>query len=984
MTTCSLPQRKKHPLVLPVFLFLLAFFLRTNGLSNDLHLDHVYHPDSPKLVQATAHFLDDRFGRHYYTHWRDQYRDGYPYLNSHIVEHLYRIYSAARNAVLWHFGVEERNYQPDLVSIFWTTRLLNSFLSSMAVVLAYLVGRRHFGTSTGVVAALLLAFSPVDVMASNYAMSDSTSAFFVLLAAYFAFRIADSPRPLFYVCGGLAAALAFSAKYHGGIALLPLGLAHLFAFPGFSSWGRAAFWSRGLLCIACFILGVLVGTPSLLVYTSGAYRDMLAFMSFSATWGMTEEMLSAPIWVRFSQAMSLNLPQLAGYVGIIPLTAFIAGMLLRFRDAMYWIAVSLPLFFILVGLTTKPLVLPANMLIIIPLMFISAAAALSCLLQVKTYIRTSRFLFTVFCIISIGYLANYSWNEIFFFRHNDTRRIAETWAMDNIPAECGLSAGYYTFPAHHWRESGNNDCLFHVLSARREGNPSGASLIHEVSFEQDKLTQFRNWDIRILGMPNRWISTGFSMPVSQRLPSSNRHDMLQADAPALLRSPRVLELKHEEGFSGTVLSSEPLPEAAFILRNSTYPAEVTISFGGATRTLRLDPHQTQTVFFDKPRRIILSRNKNSLYAARIRSHFNLQPVTVVFAATSLEIARELYLSGEIEQSFNYFQQVPLEEMNISERIVMSIAGLATGRIQPSEVGEIVDAPFLPRTLSQPSPSGHESLPEGSSTVLDDAWFFHHFGVHPEAVASLSPGDSPVDVMRTLKAQIHLLHMILAPEPDADGLDASAWVVFHLRGNTLVREGRYQEALSFYEVANQLDGKKIAVFEALEHLEKLLPEQSRQISTLLKPFRLAHERPTFPVNARFSNNIGISGYQMNSYDLGTHQRVEVALLWDVRALKASLYALEYHVALINKATGEHVFRQRRHFVRSALGSRNLENHHIPPSIVIDLEKNHAPGTYGLFVELRIPMQNRTLRVKRHKPPHERKRMFITEVRIEHHE
>lgn len=984
MSIRDILPRNSIRIFFPVFLFLLAFFLRTSGLSNDLHLDHVYHPDAPKLVHATEHFLDDGFGRQYYTRWHDRYRDGYPYLNSHIVEHLFRAYASARNAVLWHVGVEERDYQPDPVTIFWTTRLLNSFLSALAVVLAYLVGRRHFGAATGVIAALLLAFSPVDVMAAKHAMSDSTSAFFVLLAASFAFRIADTPRPLYYVCGGLAAAFAFSAKYHGGMALLPLGLAHLFAFPGFRSWGRAAFWSRGTLCIACFIMGVLVSTPSLLVYPSGAYQDIIAFMRFSANWGVTEEMLAAPVWVRFSQAMSLNLPQLAGYVGIIPFFAFIAGIALRPKDAKYWIAVALPLFFILVGLTTKPLVLPANLLIIIPFIFLSAAAALSCLLQVKTHIRSSRFVFTVFCVFSIAYLANYSWNEIFFFRHNDTRRIAETWAMDNIPAECKLNAGSYTFQTHYWSGKRYNECSFHVFSSRTKDNPPGASLIHEVSFEQDKLTQFRNWDIRFLTMPNRWISPGFSMPVLQRLPPSTRHDILQADAPALLHSPRILELKHRESFSGTVLSSEPLPETAVILRNSSYPAEVTISFGGSTRTLRLDPHQAQTAFFDNPRRIMLSRNKNSLYRARITTHFNLEPVTVVFAATKLEIARELYLSREIEKSFDYFQQVPLEEMNISERIVMSITGLATGRMQPHEVIEIVDAPFLPPTLALPSASGYGEHPTGTPTLLDEETFYQHFGVHPEALASLSPEDSSLDVMTTLKAHTRLLHMLLAHEPDADGLDASAWRLFYLRGNTLAQAGLYQEALSFYEVANQLDGKKIAVFEALKGLESLLPEQSQQISMLLQPFRLAGERQTYPVNAKFANNIGILGYQINSFDLKTNQHLEITLAWDVPALRSNLYALEYHVILINKATGEHVFRQRRHFVRSVLNTINRENYTPPTSVIINLGKNHDPGTYELFVELRIPSQDRTLRVKQHKPPHERKRMFLAEVRVDHHE
>jgi tetratricopeptide (TPR) repeat protein len=984
---------------LPLLLFVAALVLRTSGLSHDLHLGNIYHPDTAKQVRAVEQFLDDRFSKNYYRYWNNRDLDGYPFFNSHLVEHVLRGYGTLRAGVLDHLGVPPEPFKPDTHSIYWLTRLLNSVLSALAVVLVFRLGRTHFNTATGLLAALFLTLSPVDITTSNYAMSDSTAAFFALLAVLFAVQIASRPRAHLYILGGLAAACAFSAKYHGGMALLPLGLAHLLGHGPPRGWLTPRFWVLGLLLLTCFTAGVFVTTPSLLIHPAGAFQNILGFLEYTSGFGMTDEMRALPIWSRWALAMTRNIPELAECMGIIPLLAVPLALYMLRDSKAFWVIMSLPLFFVLVGLTLKPLSHPDYFVLVLPMLFLAAAAGL-CTLLPKSSSKSSfsssyrarvlrRGVFAVLVCLALAHLAQLAWREIFFFNHNDTRRVAQTWALDTIPRQFALQTGAYTFSPGPWSTAWDTaPGRVLVLSDRTPEAPEQAQLLHRLSFEEHKLTRNRNWNIRFLLFPNRFWRPDFTLPVLDQYPASRRDNMIMVQAPTVLRSPKVLEMAHLDQNRAVLVSAAPLRRMAVFLRNRPYPAHVSLHLGGQTQSVRLAPDERRILMFEAPGQIYVPDNANAFYDLRVQTSFNLEPVRVVLAASDREIARQLHLHGEHEQAFAWFARLSPSRLNVSEQMAMAISGLASGKLDDQAVLDMLPPEIMadPSALDQ---AGAADSPQDNPGFFQDTdWFFQEFGVHPRVFAWLSPADAALHPLEVLQNQARLLRVLLSPKPRTAGLPASAWSILTLRGEGLAAQGQYSRALAFFQGALRLDPAKQAIYEALQRLDAQISGQYGEntarladigvVQAALKPY-LQDRRPVIPVKVGFANGVAIHGFQANALHLQTNQHLEVSLLWDVPELRRELYTLVCKVQLEDTQTGEVVYSGKQHFVRSAMMRGQDENHAPEPNIrILFGQEGIGPGRYALKLGLAVPSQIRPVPVR--SPARDRGKAFalLTEI------
>lgn len=1002
---------------LPLLLFVAALVLRTSGLSHDLHLGNIYHPDTPKQIRAVEQFLDDRFSRNYYRYWNNRDLDGYPLFNSHLVEHILRGYAAALAGVLDHVGIPPTPYTPDPHSIYWLTRLLNSVLSALAVVLVFRLGQAHFNAATGLLAALFLTLSPVDITTSNYAMSDSTAAFFALLAVFFAVHIASRPRTYLYILGALAAACAFSAKYHGGMALLPLGLAHLLGHGPPRNWLAPGFWARGLLLPLCFAAGVVVTTPSLLIYPAAAFQNILGFLEYTSGFGMTEQMRALPIWSRWALAMTRNIPELAVYMGMIPLLALLWAAYMLRASRQFWVIISLPLFFVLVGLTLKPLSHPDYFVLVLPMLFLAAAAGLCTLLPSSSPSSSSKSssssrsnsrarllrqgVFVVLVCLALAHLAQLTWREIFFFNHNDTRRVAQTWALDTIPRQFALQAGPYTFDPSSWPQAWDTaPGRVLVLSDRTPEVPEQAQLLHRLSFEEHKLTRNRNWNIRFLLFPNAFWRSGFTLPVLNQHPASRQDDMIMIQAPTVVRSPKVLEMAHLDQNRAVLVSASPLPRMAVFLQNRAYPAQVSLHLGGQTRTVRLAPDERRVLMFEAPRPIFVPDNANAFYDWRVQTSFNLEPVRMVLATSDREIARQLHLHGEHEQAFAWFAKPSLSRHNLSERMAMAISGLAAGKLDEHAVREMLPPEILahsfalaetgPSALAETRPSG--TVPADPTLLQDPDWFFQEFGVHPRVFAWLSSADAALHPLEVLQDQARLLRVLLSSRPQTANLPASAWRILTLRGDALAAQGQYSRALALYQGALRLAPEKQAIYESLQQLEEGLSDQfnegagesvdSGQLEAALAPYLQARQQAVIPVDIRFANGVAIQGFQANALHLKTDQHLEVSLRWDVPELHRELYTLVRKVRLEDVQTGEVVYSGHQHFVRSAMMQPHDQNYAPAPHIQIHLGREKiAPGRYALKLGLAVPSQVRPVPVR--SPARDRGKAFalLTEIVIQ---
>jgi YYY domain-containing protein len=111
--------------------------------------------------------------------------------------------------------------------VYLAGRAMSGTLDLLAVVLVFAIGRRLYGVRVGLLGALFLALSVLNIQQSHFFTVDSATAFLVTLALYFAVRVAQGEGRWSILGLGLAFGLAVSAKISVATFLLIIGLAAL-------------------------------------------------------------------------------------------------------------------------------------------------------------------------------------------------------------------------------------------------------------------------------------------------------------------------------------------------------------------------------------------------------------------------------------------------------------------------------------------------------------------------------------------------------------------------------------------------------------------------------------------------------------------------------------------------------------------------------------------------------------------------------------
>lgn len=104
----------------------------------------------------------------------------------------------------------------------WTldARIVTVISALATIVAVWAIGRYLWGERAGLAAGLFLALAPLHVLHSHYATVDVPGAFFVALALLFAVRLARAPTLRDAIWAGVAAGLAASVKYSGGLVVV--------------------------------------------------------------------------------------------------------------------------------------------------------------------------------------------------------------------------------------------------------------------------------------------------------------------------------------------------------------------------------------------------------------------------------------------------------------------------------------------------------------------------------------------------------------------------------------------------------------------------------------------------------------------------------------------------------------------------------------------------------------------------------------------
>ncbi|MBI2613557.1 MAG: glycosyltransferase family 39 protein [Candidatus Levybacteria bacterium] len=200
-----------------ISIFLLAIFLRFLGVNPGFPPNH---PDEPTIYGSVRQLiLSGEFKPVLYSYGGLLYElyaiiiaalfiplSFLGFLVSHLKEFM--------NSGVAGFIEEYRHSQ--LLSgqnfLYWT-RYLNAFFGSLAVIAVYLLGKKLFGKSVGLVAAFLLAVNYRHVVSSVLVLADAPVSFFALLSIILSFNLIKNRSMKSYLLAGIGLGLSLSVKY---------------------------------------------------------------------------------------------------------------------------------------------------------------------------------------------------------------------------------------------------------------------------------------------------------------------------------------------------------------------------------------------------------------------------------------------------------------------------------------------------------------------------------------------------------------------------------------------------------------------------------------------------------------------------------------------------------------------------------------------------------------------------------------------------
>lgn len=248
----------KYQTVALLGILILAAALRFFHI--DFGSPFTYHPDETKLIAQAGrlletHFLDKNvyFGIRVYPPFFTYMLAGFMglYIGVGLLTGRFDSLAAVKIA-----------YQSDPFQFFLVGRVLSAVLGIAVVFLIFLIGRRLYSKSVGLLAALLAAVNMALVNHAHFSTVDTAAAFWGLLCAYYCLKIADEGRTRHYILATLFAALATATKFNMLLLVLPIVFAHFSRVPG-REWLEQLFNKRLMVAGLSWIAAFLIACPIL-------------------------------------------------------------------------------------------------------------------------------------------------------------------------------------------------------------------------------------------------------------------------------------------------------------------------------------------------------------------------------------------------------------------------------------------------------------------------------------------------------------------------------------------------------------------------------------------------------------------------------------------------------------------------------------------------------------------------------------------------
>ncbi len=324
----------------------------------------------------------------------------------------------------------------ELGKIFLSGRMLMVFFGTASVAILYQAGKEAFGKRAGLIAALLLAITPLHVVSSKHMLVEPAAVLWFTLACLYALRIVRNAGTRDYVLAGIVTGSACAVKINCAPWGFLLVFAHLLRERNGQSW-MARLKDRRLWLAAGAATGTyLISNPFLLFNFQEALAELLMWrMQYTDAWkGLG---YGLPFSLTHLLPAGLGMPFF-----LWALAACVWGIFSKQGTARF-LAWSALLFFYLHARTGTVIV--KYHILLLPFLSLLSAAFLESLLE--RFSGPVRVL--VISVFAFGVLQatalSMTYNKI--FSEPDARDRASAWIRENIPA--GAKIAVYKTPYDH-------------------------------------------------------------------------------------------------------------------------------------------------------------------------------------------------------------------------------------------------------------------------------------------------------------------------------------------------------------------------------------------------------------------------------------------------------------------------------------------------------------------------------------------------------
>ncbi|MFL6588912.1 MAG: ArnT family glycosyltransferase [Chthoniobacterales bacterium] len=352
--------KKRHELILWFALLALAALVRFGPVPAGL--PYISYVDEGYVLHPAMEILKARSF--------DSTRFTYPPLTSYLTiaaaaayGPIYRLvhHRSLRNDLPRHEDFQTalgENY--DLITppeIIWLGRGIVACLSLGVVVLAGALGKRAGGERVGFLAMLFAALCPALVSRGSIAIIDATAAFFVLLALYFCERLRAASHWWYAGLGGIAAGLAFGAKYTVGVVFAAVLLTIATLAIDRKSKGLVA-----LAAIVGLVIGIFCGVPAAVLHPAKIVNELRTQAAFYQSIQSEQTYAGAAL-----SASELGIPLIiAGIAGLL----WMLGKRKTRLEASTWLVFAALLLALIIWPRFQPF---RNVLSLVPFFCIGAA-----------------------------------------------------------------------------------------------------------------------------------------------------------------------------------------------------------------------------------------------------------------------------------------------------------------------------------------------------------------------------------------------------------------------------------------------------------------------------------------------------------------------------------------------------------------------------------------------------------------------------------